>query len=142
MSSGDARPVGLSFSPLDQKLHLGTEGYSPTVLRKAVRQAGKALSFQDASDDLEELLRVSICPSHLFKLAERIGREWGSARDADVQAFRTGRLASDYAQAPVVAVMPAPSNGIPRPRIPTSSPRRRDRGCVLLRPQGHAGAPS
>jgi hypothetical protein len=105
VSSGDARPVGSSFSPLDQKLHLGTEGYSPTVLRKAVRQAGKALSFQDASDDLEELLQVSICPSHLFKLAERIGREWASARDADVQAFRTGQLAADYAQAPVVATV-------------------------------------
>jgi hypothetical protein len=105
VSSGDARPVGSSFSPLDQKLHLGTEGYSPTVLRKAVRQAGKALSFQDASDDLEELLQVSICPSHLFKLAERIGREWASARDADVQAFRTGQLAADYAQASVVATV-------------------------------------
>jgi hypothetical protein len=86
-------------------LHLGTEGYSPTVLRKAVRQAGKATSFQDASDDLEELLQVSICPSHLLKLTERIGREWTSARDADVQAFRSGRLATDYAQAPRVATV-------------------------------------
>lgn len=90
---------------MDQKLGLGTEGYSPTVLRKAVRQAGKAPSFQDASGDLEELLQVSIGPSHLLKLAERIGREWATARDADVQAFRNGRLASDYAQAPQVATV-------------------------------------
>ena len=86
-------------------MHLGTEGYSPTVLRKAVRQAGKAMSFRDASDDLEELLQVSICPSHLLKLAERIGREWASVRDADVQAFRRGRLTADYAQAPTVATV-------------------------------------
>src|SRR5262249_18763278 len=66
---GGARPVGSSFSPLDQTLHLGTEGYSPSVLREAVRQAGKAASFRDASDDLKELLQVSICPSHLLKLA-------------------------------------------------------------------------
>ena len=70
-----------------------------------MRQAGKATSFQDASADLEELLQVSICPSHLLKLAERIGREWASARDADVQAFRAGRLAADYAQPPQVATV-------------------------------------
>jgi hypothetical protein len=86
-------------------LHLGTEGYSPTVLRKAVRQAGKATSFRDASDDLKELLQVSICPSHLLKLAERIGREWTTARDADVRAFRGRRLATDYAQPPRVATV-------------------------------------
>jgi hypothetical protein len=86
-------------------LRLGTEGYSPAVLRKAVRQAGKATSFRDASDDLEELLQVSICPSHLQKLAERIGGEWGTARDADVQAFRKGQLATDYAQPPQVATV-------------------------------------
>src|SRR5262245_11156830 len=55
-SGGGARPVGSSFSPLDQELHLGTEGYSPAVLRKAVRQAGKSASFRDASEDLKELL--------------------------------------------------------------------------------------
>jgi hypothetical protein len=86
-------------------LHLGTEGYSPTVLRKAVRQAGKAASFRDASDDLKELLQVAICPSHLLKLAERVGREWAAARDADVRAFRAGRLTADYAQPPQVATV-------------------------------------
>jgi hypothetical protein len=70
-----------------------------------VRQAGKAVSFRDASDDLKELLQVSICPSHLLKLAERIGREWATARDADVRAFRAGRLAGDYAQPPQVATV-------------------------------------
>ena len=41
-SSGLARPVGSSFSPLNQKLPLGTEGYRPAVLRLIVRQAGTA----------------------------------------------------------------------------------------------------
>jgi hypothetical protein len=70
-----------------------------------VRQAGKAASFRDASDDLKELLQVSICPSHLLKLAERVGREWATARDADVRAFRRDRLAADYAQPPQVATV-------------------------------------
>jgi hypothetical protein len=70
-----------------------------------VRQAGKATSFRDASEDLKELLQVSICPSHLLKLAERVGREWAAARDAEVRAFRAGRLAADYAQPPQVATV-------------------------------------
>jgi hypothetical protein len=90
---------------LDQKLRLGTEGYSPAVLRKAVRQAGKALSFQDASADLQELAQITISPHHLGKVAERIGRAWVAARDAEVQAFRDQRLAAAYAQPPQVATV-------------------------------------
>jgi hypothetical protein len=90
---------------LDLKLRLGTEGYSPAVLRKAVRQAGKAPSFRDASDDLRELAQVPISPHHLGKLAERVGREWAAARDADVQAFREGKLPAAYAQPPQVAAV-------------------------------------
>src|SRR5436190_51363 len=81
----------------DQKLRLGTEGYSPTVLRKAVRQAAKASSFRDASDDLKELAGVAICPTHLGKLAERVGREWADRRDADVEAFRADALTTECA---------------------------------------------
>ena len=77
---------------------MGTEGYSPTVLRKVVRQASKASSFRDASNDLKELAGVRICPTHLGKLAERIGREWTQKRDADVEAFRTNTLAAECIQ--------------------------------------------
>jgi hypothetical protein len=83
------------------------EGYSPAALRLAVRQAGKAPSFKDASDDLRELARLPISPSHLHRLSERIGAEWAAARDADVAAFRKDALPADYAQtaAPAAAVM-------------------------------------
>ena len=46
------------FFPLDIRLGLGTEGYSPMVLAKAVRQASKAPSFAEASDDLWALAEV------------------------------------------------------------------------------------
>ena len=55
---------------------MGTEGYSPAVLAKAVRQASKASSFAEASDDLRELAEVEISPTHLQRLSERIGEEW------------------------------------------------------------------
>jgi hypothetical protein len=63
-----------------------------------VRQAAKAPSFKEASEDLRELAGLAVSPSHLQRLSVRIGREWAAARDADVAAFREGRLAAARAQ--------------------------------------------
>jgi hypothetical protein len=70
-----------------------------------VRQAARAPSFKEASDDLRDLAELAISPSHLQRLSERIGREWAAARDADVRAFREGRLPARYAQAPRAATV-------------------------------------
>jgi hypothetical protein len=92
---------------LDHKLGLGTEGYSPLVLKKIVRQGGKAPSFADASDDLKELAELSVSPKHVQRLTERIGGEWEACRDAEVAAFKQGRLARNVQQTHrVAAVMP------------------------------------
>ncbi len=80
-------------------------GYSPTLLRKAVRQAAKAASFKDASEDLRELANFAISATHLQRLTERIGGEWQQQRDADVQAFQENRLARAYAKTPTVAAV-------------------------------------
>jgi hypothetical protein len=77
---------------LDQKLGLGTEGYSPAVLRKAACAA----SFREASDDLRAMAELSISPSHLQRLSKRVGREWRDARDAEVQRYRNRRLPRGY----------------------------------------------
>lgn len=103
------RPAGSSFSPLDGKLELTAEGYSPRVLRMLVRQGGKAASFADACDDLAALAEVTVSPKHLERLVERVGKEWADARDAEVATFRTGGLGRDYREPPgpgtVAAVM-------------------------------------
>jgi hypothetical protein len=75
------------------------------LLRKAVRQAGKAASFRDASEDLRELAGVAISPTHLQRLSERVGAEWAAARDAEVQAFRDGKLKRSYQRAPASAAV-------------------------------------
>lgn len=75
------------------------------MLKKAVRQASKAASFQEASADLAELLRVPISPSHLGKLAGRVGAEWARAREADTQAFQAGALPCAYAEPPAAAAV-------------------------------------
>ena len=75
------------------------------MLQKAVRQAAK-VSFQEASDDLQELATITISASHLQRLSERIGREWQVLRDNDVKAFQEKRLPCAYAQqAPAVAAV-------------------------------------
>ena len=84
---------------------MGTEGYSPTLLRKAVRQAAKAASFKDASEDLRELANFTISATHLQRLTERIGGEWEQQRDAEIQAFQENRLARAYTKAPTVAAV-------------------------------------
>ena len=99
------RSAGSFFFPLDHKLALGTEGYSPRVLEKAVRQASKAASFEDASADLRELAGVSISASHLQRLSQRLGQEWAQVRDQEVQAFRDKRLLCVYAAGPQAAAV-------------------------------------
>jgi hypothetical protein len=84
---------------------LGTEGYSPSVLRKAVRQAAKAASFRDASADMAELAEVAISATHLQRLSERVGGEWADVRDSQVEAYRAGTLVRDYEAAPAVAAV-------------------------------------
>ena len=74
-------------------------------MQKAVRQASKAPSFKDASEDLKDLLEVSISATHLQRLSERVGQEWAQARDQEVQAFRENRLTCAYAAAPKAAAV-------------------------------------
>ena len=92
---------------MDVRLRLGTEGFSPAVLAKAVRQASKASSFAEASDDLRELADLEISPTHLQRLSERIGKEWAEVRDEEVEKFRQAALERTYKEPPqgAVAVM-------------------------------------
>lgn len=103
--NGSVRSAVAFFFPFDHKLQLGTEGYSPRVLKKAMRQAAKAASFKDASDDLKALAELAISASHLQRLSERIGTEWAQARDQEVQAFRENKLLCAYSAAPAAAAV-------------------------------------
>jgi hypothetical protein len=86
---------------------LGTEGYSPAVLQKGIRQASKATSFSEASEDMQELAEIEISATHLQRVSERVGEEWVELRDEDVEKFRQRALERDYKEPPrgAVAVM-------------------------------------
>ena len=100
VSVGSAGGAGSFFFPLDVRLKLGTEGYSPAVMEKGIRQASKACSFVEASEDMRELAEIEISPTHLQRLSERIGGEWVELRDEDVEKFRQRRLERDYQEPP------------------------------------------
>jgi hypothetical protein len=85
-------------------LGLTQEGYSPRVVQLAVRQAAKT-SFAQAREDLQELADLSISPTHLRRLCERVGGEMAVQRDADVEAFRQQQLQPVPAAPPVVAAV-------------------------------------
>ena len=76
-------------------------------MAKGVRQASKASSFVEASEDMRELAEIEISPTHLQRLSERVGKEWEELRDEDVEKFRERRLERDYKEPPrgAVAVM-------------------------------------
>jgi hypothetical protein len=95
-------------------LRLTQEGYSPKVVRLAVRQAAQAPSFAEASDDLREPAGVSISATHRQRLCERVGPEWAQARDGDVEPFRRQQLQPVPAEPPAVAAV-MPDGG----RLPT-----------------------
>jgi hypothetical protein len=99
------RPVGSLFSPLDQRLQLGTEGYSPRLLRQIVRQGGKAPSFREAAEDLQELAGLTISPTHVRRLCERIGREWADRQHQEVTAYQQDQLPRGYQAPPKAAAV-------------------------------------
>jgi hypothetical protein len=70
------------------------------VVAKAVRQASKASSFKEASEDLQELAEVGISATHLQRLSERIGKEWAEVRDEEVEKFRQAKLERSYQEPP------------------------------------------
>jgi hypothetical protein len=70
------------------------------VLAQAVRQASKAASFAEASEDLQELADVKISPTHLQRLSKRIGEEWAAMRDEEVEQFRQAKLERTYKEVP------------------------------------------
>jgi hypothetical protein len=91
---------------LDQKLELGTEGYSPAVIKLAVHKAEEMPSFATASADLAESVPVKMSPKHLQRLCGRIGGEWAQRRDQEVEAYQQQHLARAYPKAaPAVAAV-------------------------------------
>ena len=91
-------------------MKLGSEGYSPGLLRKIEYAGGNSRSFESAADSLERLAECSISGRHVERLTEKLGRERGARRDKDAQAMEARKLRSAYKEAPAVAVVIEPES--------------------------------
>jgi hypothetical protein len=100
-----ARSVGALFSPLDVLLGLGTEGYSPSVLRKIEYAGANGASFAQASETLLALAEFSISSKHVQRISERLGAERRALQDQQVAQFKVDRLEPRYQDTPAVAVV-------------------------------------
>lgn len=103
--SSPARAVDGLFFPMDLKLGLSTEGYSPRILRKIEYAGGNAPSFAQAHDALTRLAEITISAKHIERLTERLGQERQAQRDATVEAFQKGVSQPRYQDCPAVVAI-------------------------------------
>jgi hypothetical protein len=90
---------------MDERLTLGSEGYSCGVLKKIEYAGGNGRSFESAAQSLERLAECSISARHVERLTEKLGRERARLRDQDVEAMKARTLRSPYKQAPAIAAV-------------------------------------
>jgi len=86
-------------------LKLGSEDYSPGLLKKIEYAGGNGRSFETAAEFLGRLAECSISSRQVERLTERLGKERAAERDVAAAAMQLGRLRSAYKQAPAVAVV-------------------------------------
>ena len=97
--------VGKSFSLLDERLVLGTEGYSAALVAKIEYAGVHQESFQKAAENLAYVGDLPISGKHVQRITERLGHERVSQRDRQVEQMQTRELPPAYRQPPpVVAV--------------------------------------
>jgi hypothetical protein len=90
---------------LDERLTLGTEGYSAALVAKIEYAGANQESFQKAAENLTHVGDLSISVKHVQRITERLGRERADQRDQDVEQMQAGELTSIYREPPkVVAV--------------------------------------
>jgi hypothetical protein len=102
---GVVRIAGRFFSLLDERLKLGTEGYSPRLLAKIEYAGANEGSFEQAHRSLAELAELSISTKHVWRITKRLGQERYRERDAGVAAMRAGDLKPAHAEPPLVAAV-------------------------------------
>lgn len=90
---------------MDLTLELGTEGYSPNLLRKIEYAGGNTSSFAEGSEALRHLAEFAISAKHVERLTERLGRERLATRERAVAAHKAGDLKPRYADPPAVVAI-------------------------------------
>jgi hypothetical protein len=100
-----ARGVERFFSLLDERLKLGTEGYSAALLAKIEYAGGNEESFDQAAESLRRLAELEISGRHVGRITERLGRQRAAERDRQVEQMQAGQLMPAHPQPPAIAVI-------------------------------------
>jgi hypothetical protein len=99
---GGALRVEGFFSPLDRRLDLRAEAYSPGLLENLEWLGAQEDSFEKGSQTAKRLLGLEITPKGLRNLTEKLGGERAEARDAELREFEKGKLSPQHPQPPQV----------------------------------------
>jgi hypothetical protein len=86
-------------------LRLDSHNFSPAILGKILRAAGRACSFQDAGETLADQAEVKISGRQVERIAHEVGAELQQARDQQVADFQGHRSVPRTAVAPELAVV-------------------------------------
>lgn len=87
-----AADAGKFFFPVDRRLEIGTEGYSPTILEKIEYAGANAVSFEQAAQHMKVLAGMEISGMHIERLTERLGAERQKKRDEEVELMKQDKL--------------------------------------------------
>jgi len=86
-------------------LKLGSEDYSPGLLKKIEYAGGNGRSFEAAAQSLSRLAEFAISARQVERVTERLGKERARERDACAGAMAQRKLRWAYQQPPAVAVV-------------------------------------
>jgi len=100
-----AADAGKFFFPLDRRLEIGTEGYSPKILEKIEYAGANAVSFQQAEQHMRVLGGLEVSGKHIQRITERLGSEREEIRDKDVEAMKAGKLGVKILNRPKVCAV-------------------------------------
>lgn len=84
--------AGKFFFPLDRRLEIGTEGYSPKILEKIEYAGANVVLFGQAEEHMRVLGDLEISGKHIQRITERLGAEREEIRDEAVEAIKAGKL--------------------------------------------------
>lgn len=87
-----AQGAGKFFFPLDRRLEIGTEGYSPKLLEKIEYAGANAVSFEQAEQHMNVLAGIEISGMHIGRITERLGAERQQKRDEEVVLMEQDKL--------------------------------------------------
>ena len=84
--------AGKFFFPLDRRMEMGTEGYSPSVLQKIEYAGANTGSFEQAAEFMKRLAELEISGRHSGRLTERLGAQRQQKRDEEVELMKQDKL--------------------------------------------------